>query len=86
MPRIAYKCCNEECENEFYSFYNTTLSVESFKKCPKCNHVSKRQLSAAGVKSVFTVDNGFQARSVDIDLKVIEGNKEVSKKGYNRGD
>lgn len=86
MPSIKYLCGSDTCKKEFYSFYPSKSNISNTKSCPVCNGSATRQLGASAVKSVFTVDNGYQARAVELDLNVIESNKERSKKGYNRGD
>ncbi len=83
MPRIRYLC---ECGKEFHYVYQDSKSIQKTMDCPSCAKLAKRQLSAASTTSKFMVDNGLMARAVEIDMAVIESNKERSKKGYNRGD
>ena len=86
MPSIKYVCSSDTCKKEFFSFYPLKSTISDVKSCPSCGSSSKRQLGSSAVKSVFTVDNGYQTRAVELDLNVIESNKDRSKKGYNRGD
>ena len=86
MPRIRYLCSKDSCKAEIYLFIPTVKDIQREIMCTKCRSPAKRQLSAPASKSVFTVDNGVQAKAVELDMQVIESNKERSKKGENRGD
>lgn len=67
--------------------YRKASEVQSKTNCKKCGGSNAvRQLSAPSSISKIVVDNGVQAKAVEIIPEVIESNKEMSKKGYNRGD
>jgi|GEM_PF-3348138 len=83
MPRILYKC---QCGSESYSVWATSKGIPDKKKCESCGEESLRQLSAPSSKSVFVVDNGVQARAVEVNMETVESRKEDSRKDYNRGD
>lgn len=51
--------------------------------CPKCNvSQMKKQLSSPSSGSKIVVDNGVQARAVEIVPDIIETNKARSEKDY----
>jgi putative FmdB family regulatory protein len=85
MPLINYFCL--DCKARFSSIYRKASDVVSKVDCKKCGGSNAvRQLSAPSSVSKIVVDNGIQAKAVEIIPEVIESNKEMSKKGYNRGD
>lgn len=50
--------------------------------CPKCNSDMKKMLSSPSSSSKITVDNGVQARAVEISPDIIEINKARAEKDY----
>jgi hypothetical protein len=52
--------------------------------CPAddCYHEAKRQLGTPGSSSKIVIDNGFQARAVEIVPNIVEINQERSNKNY----
>lgn len=55
--------------------------------CPKCNTDNlKKQLSSPSSSSKIVVDNGVQARAVEIVPDIIEINKARSEKDYREED
>jgi hypothetical protein len=42
----------------------------------------KKQLSAPSSTSVITVDNGHQAKAVEVNLEVVKSNEENSTKDF----
>jgi hypothetical protein len=52
-------------------------------ECPrKCEVGMKKQLSAPSSTSVITVDNGHQAKAVEVNLEVVKSNEENSTKDF----
>ena len=47
-----------------------------------CGGEYKKQLSAPSSKSVVTIDNGFQAKAVEVNLDTIQSNEENSTKDF----
>jgi len=50
--------------------------------CEKCNNTMKKELSAPTSSSKISVDNGVQARRVEISPDIIETNEKRSNKNY----
>jgi hypothetical protein len=79
MPLIAYQC---ECKNSKKKYYRQVKDVPAFIICDKCGKESKKVLSSPTNSSKITVDNGLQARAVEIIPDIIEINKARSEKDY----
>lgn len=79
MPLIAYLC---ECKNSAKKYYRQVKDIPAFIICEKCNKEMKKLLSSPTNSSKIVVDNGFQARQVEIIPDIIEINQERSKKDY----
>ena len=80
MPLIAYKC---NCGHEEKKYVRQVKDIPAFFLCPKCNTENlKKAMSAPSSGLVLTVDNGVQARSVDIRPDILEINKARSEKDY----
>lgn len=77
MPLIAYAC---ECSNVIKKFVRAASKAPSFLICPNCDKNMKKLLSGGSSSSKITVDNGFQARSVEINPDIVEINEERSNK------
>lgn len=84
MPLIKYSCLS--CGNYFSEHVKKAVEAKMEAPCKKCGAPSKRTLSAPSNSSKIVVDNGVQARSVEVDMKVIESNQENASKGPDRGD
>jgi hypothetical protein len=54
--------------------------------CEKCNGSMTKELSAPSQSSKISVDNGVQARRVEISPDIIETNKARSEKNYHEED
>ena len=78
MPLFNYLC---ECKESVKKFYRQAKDAPSIVPC-KCGKESKRTLSAPSSVSKVIVDNGFQARAVEVNPDIIEINKERSEKDY----
>lgn len=50
--------------------------------CEKCGKDAKKVLKAPASVSKVIVDNGFQARAVEVNPEIIEINKARSEKDY----
>jgi len=59
-------------------------SIPSEQGCKKCGSKSKRLLSAPASSSTISVDNGVQARAVEIPPNLIELNEERRQKEKRR--
>jgi hypothetical protein len=79
MPLIAYLC---ECKNSKTKYYRQVKDVLVSVVCDKCDKQMKKCLSAPTNSSKVTVDNGFQARAIEVNPDIIEINKARSEKDY----
>lgn len=52
--------------------------------CKKCGKRSKKQLTGPASRSIVTVDNGFQARSTEVNLELVEDIEARSTKDFNK--
>ena len=75
---IKFMCNNIDCENEITKYYKNFKDIASFLDCGACG-VGKleRILGAPTTKSTQFIDNGNQARKVEVLNEVVE--KERSK-------
>ena len=72
MPLIHYVC---ECRYSISKFYRQPKDAPVTLLCIKCGKDSKKVLKAPSSSSIITVDNGIQAKSVEVNLEVIESNQ-----------
>jgi putative FmdB family regulatory protein len=79
MPIIAYAC---KCGQVDKKFFRDIKTVPKSIECPSCKGELKRQLSAPTTQSKLVIDNGSQARSVEVNPDVIEIFKERANKDY----
>lgn len=79
MPMINYAC---KCGHTFKKIFRKATGIPSTLICEKCNDSMTRRLSAPSSSSRISVDNGVQARAVEIAPDVIETMEERSKKNY----
>lgn len=79
MPLIAYLCENKHISKKLVrQAKDAPISLV----CDLCGYVMKKQLSSPSSLSKVVIDNGIQARSVEIIPNIIELNKERSEKDY----
>lgn len=80
MPLIAYAC---KCGHSSKKFVRQAKEALASFLCPECKTDDmKKQLSSPSSSSKITVDNGVQARAVEITPNIIEINKARSEKDY----
>lgn len=79
MPIIVYAC---ECTHVIKKFVRQVKNIPASFLCEKCGKDMKKQLSSPNSVSKITVDNGVQARAVEIVPNIIELMEERSKKDY----
>lgn len=79
MPLLVYKC---ECGNVHKRFHRDPKDVPSTSTCPKCGKESKKQLSSPASRSIIKVDNGINARSVEVNLELVEDIQNRSTKDF----
>ena len=79
MPLLYYLC---NCTHHFSKFFRHPTQAPPILACEKCNKEAKKQLKAPNSTSVLTIDNGIQAKSVEINPDIIESNIENSTKDF----
>jgi len=79
MPLFHYVC---ECNHSVSKFHRQVASAPALITCEKCGKDAKKTLKAPASVSKVIVDNGFQARAVEVNPEIIEINKARSEKDY----
>jgi len=82
MPLIYYLCT---CKKSTSKFYRMAKDAPSGFSC-ECGSEFKRQLSSPSNASKIVIDNGFQAKAVEVDLNIINSNLENSTKDFREED
>lgn len=77
MPLINYLC---ECNHSVSKFFRQVKDSPAFFLCTKCGKNAKKVLKAPNSTSVQVVDNGVQARAVEVNLEVVESIKDRANK------
>lgn len=73
MPMIMFKCNNPDCDNEIVKIFTKAKDIPPFLDCGQCGTGKlERQLGAPSSKSTQVIDNGVQARKVEVMNDVIE--------------
>jgi len=83
MPMIAYACSKKHVVKKFY---RSAVDAPAHWICETCGDLGSKQLSAPTSESKVIVDNGFQARAVEVNPDIIAINKERSNKDYRNED
>lgn len=86
MPMITYLCEKQECGATSSFLYRKSTDAPKHNECKTCGSPCKKTLSKPSSVSKITVDNGLQARAVEMYPDVMEVRADHSKNGYNRGD
>lgn len=71
---ILYKC--EKCGNSIRKHYFSKKGIVDEIDCGECGGKLERQLSAPSSKSTQVIDNGIQARKVEVIDAVVEKERE----------
>lgn len=79
MPMIAYAC---ECKHVIKKFVRAAKDALPSFICTNCSKTMKKLLSAPSSTSKIMVDNGVQARAVEIHPDIIEINEERANRDY----
>ena len=82
MPLIHYSCEQRECGRNYSKFYRKPKEAPTTIKCEVCGEECKKKLKAPASTSTLVVDNGVQARAVEVNLEVIEDIKDRSTKDF----
>lgn len=86
MPMIRYRCTGEKCGHSFTKLVRKGPDALPELACVKCGENSKRVLGAPASASKIVVDNGLQARSVEIYPDIEDINYDRARKPFDRGD
>jgi hypothetical protein len=79
MPLIAFLCKKEHSKKKYY---RQVKDIPASIICDECGESMKKCLSSPTNSSKITVDNGVQARAVEIIPDIVEINKARSEKDY----
>jgi hypothetical protein len=82
MPLITYICNNHECRNTITKSFKPKDKIAGYLDCGCCS-VGKleRQLGAPSSVTKTKIDNGINARPVEIYENIVEMNEERSRQG-----
>lgn len=83
MPLFHYACENKHSSKKFF---RQVAQAPAFLSCDQCKSPMKKLLSAPSSTSKIIVDNGFQARQVEVNPDIIEINQARSNKNYSQED
>jgi hypothetical protein len=77
---ILFVCNNPDCDNKIKKYYKKAADINPFLDCGACGTGKlERTLGAPTTKSTQFIDNGTQARRVEVMNKVIERESEKLK-------
>lgn len=80
MPLIAYSC---DCGHSNKKFFRQVKEAPAVLLCEYCNKENmKKRLSAPNSTSKISIDNGVQARAVEVNPDIIAINHERANKNY----
>lgn len=70
---IYFSCNNPDCNNWIKKFFKNSKDIPPFLDCGSCGTGKmERQLSAPSSKSTQIIDNGLQARKIEISNSIIQ--------------
>lgn len=70
---IRFLCNNPDCENEISKYFKNARDIAPFLDCGACGTGKlERTLGAPSAKSTQFIDNGSQARRVEVMSAVVE--------------
>ena len=73
MPMIKFQCNNPDCDNNITKLFTNVKQIPPFLDCGACGTGKlERQLGAPSTKSTQIIDNGIQARKVEIMNDVVD--------------
>jgi hypothetical protein len=86
MPLIRYTCTDTKCGEVTSKLFRSSPQIADELPCKKCGSKAKRTLSSPASSSKITIDNGLQARAVEVDPNIMEINSERARKPEDRGE
>jgi len=70
---IMFSCNNPECKNSISKFFKSHKDIPPFLDCGECGTGKlEREYSSPSSKSTVFVDNGMQAKTVEVLSEVVE--------------
>lgn len=70
---IHFVCNNIDCQNNIKKYFKNAKDIPPFLDCGECGTGKlERSLGAPACKCTQIIDNGIQARQVEIDNNVVE--------------
>lgn len=82
MPIMLYVCNNPECDNEISKYYNSIKKIAPFLDCGQCGTGKlEKQLGAPNSHKTQIIDNGLQAKKVELMDSVVEKEQDRLYKG-----
>lgn len=79
MPLISYACASG---HSVKKFYRQVKEAPAVLPCEECDKELKKQLKAPASTSKISIDNGVQARAVEVNPDIIAINHERANKNY----
>lgn len=77
MPMIDFICNNPDCDNCITKYYKKSGDIPGFLDCGACGTGKlERELGAPATKSTQFIDNGAQARRVEVPSHIVEKEQE----------
>lgn len=77
MPMIKFQCNNPDCVNNITKLFTDVKAIPPFLDCGECGTGKlERQLGAPSSKSTQVLDDGLQARRLEISNDVVEKERE----------
>ena len=70
---VKFECNNPECDNEISKYFKSFKDISPFLDCGACGTGKlERTLGAPSTKSTQFIDNGIQARRVEVMSEVVQ--------------
>lgn len=78
---INFVCNNPDCNNSVEKFIKKVSDIPPFLDCGECGTGKlERQLGAPFTKTTMVVDNGIQAKQVEVSTEVVLKEEEKSRR------
>jgi hypothetical protein len=69
MPMINFDC---SCGHAKKKFFSNAKKITDTIECDKCKGKMVRQLSSPSQRSKMVIDNGVQAKAVELDREIVD--------------
>lgn len=71
---VDYECT--KCDNTSSKYFRKSKDVSDEVECTECGGQMERQLGAPNTKSTQFIDNGLQARRVEVSSDIVQQEKD----------